>query len=130
MFNSPELQNATQTSSSITEVIVPEIKTDSIKNSLKEFLIRKDPNLLKPYDLGHLSKSVSISGNDTIKNILLTLREYYINKYIDDNIKNLTIRKLFDNMIISLECLMINGIDINTEEFYALMIGFLNKNCL
>lgn len=130
MFNSPELQNATQTSSSITEVIVPEIKTDSIKNLLKEFLIRKDPNLLKPYDLGHLSKSVSISGNDTIKNILLTLREYYINKYIDDNIKNLTIRKLFDNMIISLECLMINGIDINTEEFYALMIGFLNKNCL
>ena len=130
MFNSPELQNATHTSSSITEVIVPEIKTDSIKNSLKEFLIRKDPNLLKPYDLGHLSKSVSISGDDTIKNILLTLREYYINKYIDDNIKNLTIRKLFDNMIISLECLMINGIDINTEEFYALMIGFLNKNLL
>lgn len=130
MFNSPELQNATHTSSSITEVIIPEIKTDSIKNSLKEFLIRKDPNLLKPYDLGHLSKSVSISGDDTIKNILLTLREYYINKYIDDNIKNLTIRKLFDNMIISLECLMINGIDINTEEFYALMIGFLNKNLL
>jgi hypothetical protein len=130
MFNSPELQNATHTSSSITEVIVPEIKTDTIKNSLKEFLIRKDPNLLKPYDLGHLSKSVSISGDDTIKNILLTLREYYINKYIDDNIKNLTIRKLFDNMIISLECLMINGIDINTEEFYALMIGFLNKNLL
>ena len=130
MFNSPELQNATHTSSSITEVIIPEIKTDSIKNLLKEFLIRKDPNLLKPYDLGHLSKSVSISGDDTIKNILLTLREYYINKYIDDNIKNLTIRKLFDNMIISLECLMINGIDINTEEFYALMIGFLNKNLL
>ena len=130
MFNSPELQNATHTSSSITEVIIPEIKTDSIKNSLKEFLIRKDPNLLKPYDLGHLSKSVSISGDDTIKDILLTLREYYINKYIDDNIKNLTIRKLFDNMIISLECLMINGIDINTEEFYALMIGFLNKNLL
>jgi hypothetical protein len=130
MFNSPELQNATHTSSSITEVIIPEIKTDSIKNSLKEFLIRKDPNLLKPYDLGHLSKSVSISGDDTIKNILLTLREYYINKYIDDNIKNLTIRKLFDNMIISLECLMINGIDINTEEFYALIIGFLNKNLL
>jgi len=130
MFNSPELQNATHTSSSITEVIVPEIKTDSIKNSLKELLIRKDPNLLKPYDLGHLSKSVSISGDDTIKDILLTLREYYINKYIDDNIKNLTIRKLFDNMIISLECLMINGIDINTEEFYALMIGFLNKNLL
>jgi len=130
MFNSTELQNATHTSSSITEVIVPEIKTDSIKNSLKELLIRKDPNLLKPYDLGHLSKSVSISGDDTIKDILLTLREYYINKYIDDNIKNLTIRKLFDNMIISLECLMINGIDINTEEFYALMIGFLNKNLL
>jgi len=130
MFNSPELQNATQTSSSITEVILPEIKTDSIKDLLKEFLIRKDLNLLKPYDLGHLSKSVSISSNDTIKDIMLCLREYYINKYIDDNIKNLTIRKIFDSMIISLECLMINGIDVNTEEFYALIIGFLNKNCL
>jgi hypothetical protein len=130
MFNSPELQNATHTSSSITEVILSEIKTDSIKNLLKEFLIRKDSNLLKPYDLGHLSKSVSISANDTIKDILLCLREYYINKYIDDNIKNLTIRKIFDSMIISLECLMINGIDVNTEEFYALVIGFLNKNCL
>jgi hypothetical protein len=130
MFNSPELQNATQTSSSITEIILPEIKKDEIKNLLKEFLIRKDSNLLKPYDLGHLSKSVSISANDTIKDILLCLREYYINKYIDDNIKNLTIRKIFDSMIISLECLMINGIDVNTEEFYALIIGFLNKNCL
>lgn len=130
MFNSPELQNATQSSSSITEIILPEIKTEQIKDLLKDFLIRKDSNLLKPYDLGHLSKSVSISGDDTIKNILLTLREYYINKYIDNDIKNLTIRKLFDNMIISLECLMINGIDINTEEFYALMIGFLTKNLL
>ena len=130
MFNSPELQNATHTSSSITEIVLPEIKTNQIKDMLKEFLIRKDPNLLKPYDLGNLSKSVSISANDTIKNLLLSLREYYINKYIDDNIKNLTIRKLFDNMIISLECLMVNGIDINTEEFHALMIGFLNKNLL
>jgi len=25
---------------------------------------------------------------------------------------------------------MINGIDIDTEEFYALMVGFLNKNYL
>jgi hypothetical protein len=130
MFNSQELQNATHTSSSITEIVLPEIKTNHIKDSLKEFLIRKDSKLLKPYDLGNLSKSVSVSGNDTIKNVLLSLREYYINKYIDDNIKNLTIRKLFDNMIISLECLMINGIDIDTEEFYALMVGFLNKNYL
>ena len=78
----------------------------------------------------HCKRSTTKSSGDTLKLLCFLIRDYYLNIYKDDNIKNLNIRKLFDTIITSLECLMVNGVDVSSDELNALLLGFLNKNFL
>jgi hypothetical protein len=129
-YSSEEMKNLKESPSSITHVSIPFIDMKSIKDDLRIFLLTKDKNLLNVYDKALLSRSFSDSGNDTIKDLLNIFKEFYLIKYKDDKIKNLTCRKLFDTITLSLECLMINEIDISSDEINTLILGFLNKNFL
>lgn len=127
---SNEIKNAVEVPSSFTVTLNKDNNIIDIKNEIRNFLSLKNGNLVKPFDMGSLSRNNNISGNCLIKNLINLLREYYILKYKNDNTKDLTSRKLFDNMILSLECLMINNIDSSSEEIGSLMMGFLSKNLL
>lgn len=129
-INSKELREAVEIPSSLTVSLKNNSYNNDIKNEIRVILSIKDKNLCKPFDMGTLPKVTNNSSNDLIKKLIELLREYYIIKYKQDNIKDLTSRKLFDNMILSLECLMVNNIDVSSEEIGSLLLGFLTKNFL
>ena len=129
-MNSYELQNAVDIPSSITHNKIQTVDVNSLKDNIKLSILNKDASLMKAYDVGNLFRSNSNSGNETLKIILHLLRDYMTNKFKDDNTKNLTIRKNFDIMVSSLECLMINNIDCSSPEINTLMLSFLTRNFL
>jgi hypothetical protein len=128
IFNSEELKNAVSVPSSITYYELPKIDTQHLKDEIKKFLILKDPKLLQIYDnasMGRISKS---SGNENLKNLLHLIRDLFVLKFKEDNIKNLTVRKNIDIMLIALESMMVNNIDCSAEEINALILGYVTKN--
>lgn len=127
-FTSSELNNAPLIQSSITHINPPSIDITSIKDDIRTLLFLKDKRLLNVYETALMSRGQSSSGHDSLKDILNLIRNYITLKYREDNIKNLTIRKHFDIMIYSLESLMINKIDIDSNEMNTLILGFLVKN--
>lgn len=129
-FSSKELLNAVEVPASFVDVKKPIEQYKDIQNEVRNALLSKDKNLFNPYDMGSIYKCKSDSGNDALKSILHLLRDFYIIKYKDNNVKDLTSRKLFDTMLLSLECLIVNGIDISSNEVNALLLGFLTKNFL
>lgn len=127
---SNEIKNAVEIPSSLTVSLNKDNNSIDIKNEIRNIISLKNSNLVKPFDMGSLVRNNNTSGNCLVKNLINLLREYYILKYKNDNVKDLTSRKLFDNMILSLECLMINNIDSSSEEVGSLIMGFLSKNLL
>lgn len=127
---SNEIKNAVEIPSSLTVSLNKDNNSIDIKNEIRNIISLKNINLVKPFDMGSLVRNNNTSGNCLVKNLINLLREYYILKYKNDNVKDLTSRKLFDNMILSLECLMINNIDSSSEEVGSLIMGFLSKNLL
>ena len=127
-FTSRELIDAPMVQSSITHVNPPMIDTVSIKDDIRTILFLKDKKLLNVYETALMGRSQNVSGNETLKDILHIIRNHFTLKYREDNIKNLTIRKHFDMMILSLESLILNKIDIDSNEMNTLILGFLVKN--
>jgi hypothetical protein len=127
-FTSTELANAISVNSSITEVTSPSIDKESIKNDLRLIVLLKDKTLLNVYDRSCLGRSNTNSGVSNLKTILSLLKEFMLTKHKDDNAKNLTLRKMFDTMESSLDCLLINGVDCPTAEINTLLLAFLSKN--
>jgi hypothetical protein len=58
------------------------------------------------------------------------LKEEFVNKFREDNTKNLTVRKNFDSIISNLECLEVNKLDISSDVLNTTLIAFLSKNFL
>lgn len=129
-FLSQEMNSARVSPSSFTDNSLVKIDTESLKNDLKVFLVTKDKTLLKPYEMAALSRSDSELGNDTLKSFLNVLKDYCINKFREDNAKNLMIRKNFDIMFLALDNLIINNINITSNEVNAIMVSFISKNFL
>jgi hypothetical protein len=127
-YSSQELSNATTVRSSITHVNPPNIDIDSIKDDIRTLLFLKDRKLMNIYETALMSRGQNISGSESLKDILHLIRNYITSKYREDNIKNLTIRKQFDIMIFSLETLILNKIDIDSNEMNTIILGFLVKN--
>lgn len=127
-FTSKELLEAPMVQSSITHINPPMMDTSSIKDDIRTLLFLKDKKLLNVYETALMSRSQNISGNETLKDILNLVKNYITLKYREDNIKNLTIRKHFDIMIFSLESLILNKTDIDSNEICTLILGFLVKN--
>ena len=129
-FLSEELNNARLSPSSLTEPIRNQIDIASLKNDLKVFVITKDKTLLRPYDIASLSRYNTASGNEILRSFLSIVRDFYTNKYREDNIKNIFIRKNIDIIFLTLDNLLINNIDISSNEMNALMVSFISKNFL
>jgi hypothetical protein len=129
-FKSEELKNVSESPSSITHVSSPFIDMKSIKEDMRIFLLTKNKDLLPVYDRAMLSRSVADNGNSNLKDIIQILKDFYSTKYKDDNVKNLTCRKIFDTINLGLDCLMINGIETSSDEINTLILGFLTKNFL
>lgn len=127
-FQSEELKNAASVPSSITYYELPKIDTQYIKDEIKKFLILKDPKLLTIYDNASMGRNNKSSGNENLKNLLHLIRDLFVLKFREDNIKNLTVRKNIDIMLIALESMMINNIDCSAEEINALILGYVTKN--
>lgn len=128
MFTSTELTNAPLVPSSITHLPTLTVDVQKIKDEINIFLLTKNKDLIRVFDMANMRRTMSSSGNDSLKHVLHIMREFLTAKYKDDNVKNLTIRKNFDIMTTALECLMINNIDVSSDEINTLMLGFLTKN--
>jgi hypothetical protein len=128
MFNSQELANAQLVPSSITHLPTITVDIQKIKDEINIFLLTKNKDLIRVYDMANMRRTMSSSGNDSLKHVLHIIREFLTSKYKEDNVKNLTIRKNFDIMTTALECLMANNIDVSSDEINTLMLGFLTKN--
>lgn len=129
-FSSEELKNAIQTPSSITDNSLNKIDLTNLKDDLKLSVLLKDKTLLKIYELASFTKSNTLSSNENLKNLLILIKDYYANKFKNDSTKNLTIRKSFDIILISLDNLIINGIDLDSRETNTLLLSFLETNFL
>ena len=129
-FSSQELNNASGSPSSVTDNNILNINLEQIKNDLRLFILTKDKSLIKPYDITQMRASRSSSGNETLGILLSILKETLLDIYRNDNVKNLTIRKTFDILNLSLENLSINGIDLNSNQVNTILISFVNKNFL
>ena len=127
-FNSEELKNAISVPSSITYYELPKIDTQFLKDEIKKFLILKDPKLLQIYDNASFGRINKSSGNENLKNLLHLVRDLFVLKFKDDNIKKLTVRKNIDIMFLALESMMINNIDCSAEEINALILGYVSKS--
>lgn len=127
-YYSDELLNAPLVKSSFTNVDKPNIDVTSIKDDIRTLLILKDKKLMNVYETALMSRGQNSSGNESLKDILNLIRNYLTTKYREDNTKNLTIRKHIDIMILSLESLILNKIDIDSNEMNTLILGFLVKN--
>jgi len=127
-YYSNELLNAPLVKSSFTNVDKPNIDVTSIKDDIRTLLILKDKKLMNAYETALMSRGQSVSGNESLKDILNLIKNYLTTKYREDDIKNLTIRKHIDIMTLSLESLILNKIDIDSNEMNTLILGFLVKN--
>jgi hypothetical protein len=128
MFNSKELLNASETASSLTHTLPNLVNIDNIKEELKRYILIKNNNSIKSYDFGNLNRINTNSSGETLKGLLNVVKEFYIYQYKEDNNKILLIKKLFDNIINSLDCVIISGIDLTSVEINSLILGYLNKN--
>lgn len=128
MFNSQELLNATETPSSLTHTSPPSINIDFIKEQLRQYIILKNNDSIKPYDYGYLNRINTTSSGETLKSLFKIIRDLYIDTYKNEDTKVLLIKKLFDNIINNLDCVIINGLDLKSNEINSLILGFLNKN--
>lgn len=130
MFNSQELLNANETPASLTSEAKMNVNIDLIKDELKKYVLIKNTNNIKSYDYGNLSKFNTNSSGESLKNLFKCIRDYYIDCYKNDDTKILLIKKLFDNILNNLDCIVINGIDLRSDEINTLILGYLNKNYL
>lgn len=130
MFTSKELQNCHVVASSITDNSIVNLNIEQLKNDLRLLVMTKDKNLINTYDVVSMNRSNSSSFNETLKSILSIIRDFYCNKFREDTIKTLTIKKSFDIMILSLENLTINTLDQNSNELNTILLSFLSKNFL
>jgi hypothetical protein len=130
MFTSKELQNCHAVPSSVTDNSIVNINIEQLKNDLRFLVMTKDKNLINTYDVVSMNRSNSSSFNETLKSILSIIRDFYCNKFREDTIKTLTIKKSFDIMILSLENLTVNTLDQNSNELNTILLSFLSRNFL
>jgi hypothetical protein len=128
-LNSPELKQANWVAPNAT-YIAPIKLENNINDQIRSFILMKDPSLYKSYELAYMKTCKNQSGLMTLIALLRILKEEFISKYREDNIKNLTIRKNFDSIIANLECMEINKLDISSDVLNTLILAFLSKNFL
>lgn len=127
-FYSKELLNAVEVESSITYTKPISLDLKSLKDDIRILILTKDKSLLNLFEESSLKKSPTSYGNDTLKNILIILKDYMCSKYRHDNVKHLTLRKNFDIILTVLDTLTINGISCTSEEVNTIILGFLSNN--
>jgi hypothetical protein len=128
-LNSPELKEAVWVAPNSTH-IVEEKRDTNLDDQIRSFIMLKNPSLYKSFELAFMKTFKSQSGLLELIFIFKFLREEFVAKYREDNIKNLTIRKNFDSIISNLECMEINKLDISSDVLNTMLIAFLNKNFL
>lgn len=128
-ITSNELKTASQVPPTFIDSLTPnKIDSKSIKDQLKLMIALKDINLIKVFELSELkTPSNTNNGITNLINLLRLIRDHLININKEDNIKNLTIRKSFDNIISSVEILVINKIDLPSDVVNTIILGFLSK---
>ncbi len=129
-FQSKELLNAQHVKPNLTHVDIDSSETDELKKQIKIFLLLKDKKLLDWYELHSLKSNKTMSGIEVLISILNTIRDEFISENKEDNIKNLTIRKVFDNLISSLSILAINKVDLSSDIINTIMLSYISKNFL
>jgi hypothetical protein len=128
MFSSDEMRNAISVPPSITYYELPKIDTQNLKDEMKKFIVLKDPRLLVIFENAFMCRINKSSGNENIKNLLHLVRDLFVLKFREDNVKNLTVRKNIDIMFLALESMMINNIDCSADEINALILGYISKS--
>lgn len=129
-YTSDELKNASFAPPSITYTEPVVIDAKNLKEEIKTAIFLKDRKLLAIYDSASMNRGSSSSGNETLKSLLRLIRDHFTNKYKEDNIKNLTVRKNFDILTLVLDSLLINNIDCSSDEVNTLILGFITKTFL
>ena len=127
-FHSKELCSASEVDPSFTYVKPIQLDLKSLKDDIRILILSKDKTLLNIFEEASLKRSITIYGNDYLKNILNILRDHLCSKYKDDNVKHLTLRKNFDIIFTVLDTLTINGISCTSDELNAIILGFLSNN--
>jgi hypothetical protein len=128
-FNSPELKEATWVAPNATHIVPASIE-NNLNDQIRSFIMIKNPSLYKQFELAHMKACKSQSGLYELIFLFRLLKEEFIGKYREDNIKNLTIRKNFDSIISNLECMEVNKLDISSDVLNTILMAFLSKNFL
>ena len=127
-FESKELSQAKFVIPNSTYVSSDSADPNELRDQIKTALILKDKKLMQWYDLYSLKSHKSDSALETLIYFIRALREEFISQHKDDNIKNLTVRKSFDNILLSLDLMIINKVDISSDIINTILLSYLSKN--
>ena len=107
-FDSDELKNASFVPANGLSLLNENIDFSDIKNQLKLGVLIKDKKLIKWFENYSMRQYKASSGVELLIELIKFLREEFIFEHRENNIKNLTARKTFDTILLSLELLIIN----------------------
>jgi hypothetical protein len=127
-FESKELNNALFVRPNSTHVSVDGVDSKDLKDQIKISLILKDKKLIKWYEMYSMREYKNVSALETLIYLIRSLRDEFISEHKDDNVKNLTIRRSFDNILLSLDLMLINKLDISSDILNTIFLSFLSKN--
>lgn len=129
-FKSSELLNA-EVVPQFGQLAPTNLDVEKIKGDIRSFLLTKGgSDYLQKFELGSHKKSGSTSGLSTLRDYLNIVREQLCIKYKDDNTKDFAIRKLFDNIFNSLDCLGLLGLDYDNNQVNSLILGYIIRNLI
>lgn len=128
-LSSPELKLASWVSPNATHTIKPKVD-NNLNDQIRSFIMMKNPSLYKSFELAHMKTCKTDSGLVELIFLFRLLKDEFIGKYREDNIKNLTVRKNFDSIISNLECMDVNRLDLSSEILNTILLAFLSKNFL
>lgn len=127
-FESKELANAAFVKPNSTHVSMGEVSSKDLKDQIKISLIIKDKKLIKWYEMYSMREYKNASALETLIYLIRSLRDEFVLEHKEDNVKNLTIRRSFDNILLSLDLMLINKLDISSDVMNTILLAFLSKN--
>lgn len=105
------------------------VDLEQYTEAVKAYLQSKDPNFIKTFGIGNLQRSVSISGNESLKEFFKLYKDELIKSAKNDPKKLIVLNKVFASLQANLEILLsIDVMDLTSQQFKYLILGYLFRN--
>lgn len=107
---------------------VTQINVELLKQQLKSYLLVKNPESARLIDYGFIHNTNTISGFGTMKDYLKMIRDEICKNLQEDTQKLIVVKKMFDNLMSTFDCLTSMGVDMNSLNLNLIILGYILRN--